>query len=60
MFEKDLSGRETKSFATKADDIGELPLEVCETISGTSGFILKDSYHWTVIIFTIPPWREHW
>lgn len=43
MFEKDLSGRETKSFATKANDIGELPLEVCETIIGTWGFILKDS-----------------
>ena len=45
MFEKDLPGRETKTFATKADDIGELPLEVCETINGTWGFNLKDDKH---------------
>ena len=45
MFEKDLPGRNTKSFATKADDIGELPLEVCETINGTWGFNLKDDKH---------------
>lgn len=45
MFEKDLPGRDTKSFATKADDIGKLPLEVCETINGTWGFNLKDNKH---------------
>ena len=45
MFEKDLPGRETKTFATKVDDIGELPLEVCETINGTWGFNLKDDKH---------------
>ena len=45
FIEKDLPGRETKTFATKADDIGELPLEVCETINGTWGFNLKDDKH---------------
>ncbi|MDB4175775.1 alpha-L-fucosidase [Flavobacteriaceae bacterium] len=42
MFEKDLPGRNTKSFATKAENIGQLPLEVCETINGFWGFNLKD------------------
>ena len=45
MFEKDLPGRSTKSFATSADDIGNLPLEVCETINGSWGFNLKDRKH---------------
>ena len=45
MFEKDLPGRGTKSFATSADDIGNLPLEVCETINGSWGFNLKDRKH---------------
>ena len=45
MFEKDLPGRSTKSFATKAEDIGNLPLEVCETINGSWGFNLKDRKH---------------
>ena len=45
MFEKDLPGRSTKSFATDADDIGNLPLEVCETINGSWGFNLKDRKH---------------
>ena len=45
MFEKDLPGRSTKSFATSADDIGTLPLEVCETINGSWGFNLKDRKH---------------
>ena len=45
MFEKDLPGRSTKSFATKAEDIGNLPLEVCETINGSWGFNLKDRRH---------------
>ena len=42
MFEKDLPGKNTKSFATKAENIGQLPLEVCETINGSWGFNLKD------------------
>jgi len=45
MFEKDLPGKSTKSFATSADDIGNLPLEVCETINGSWGFNLKDRKH---------------
>ena len=45
MFEKDFPGRSTKSFATKAEDIGNLPLEVCETINGSWGFNLKDRKH---------------
>ena len=45
MFEKDLPGRSTKSFATKSEDIGNLPLEVCETIKGSWGFNLKDRKH---------------
>jgi|TARA_B100001758_G_C18408322_1_gene613764 alpha-L-fucosidase len=45
MFEKDLPGRSTKSFATKSEDIGNLPLEVCETINGSWGFNLKDRKH---------------
>ena len=45
MFEKDLPGRSTKSFATSENDIGNLPLEVCETINGSWGFNLKDRKH---------------
>ena len=45
MFEKDLPGRRTKSFATSENDIGNLPLEVCETINGSWGFNLKDRKH---------------
>ena len=45
MFEKDLPGKNTKSFATKAEDVGNLPLEVCETINGSWGFNLKDKRH---------------
>ena len=45
MFEKDLPGKGTKDFATSADDIGNLPLEVCETINGSWGFNLKDRKH---------------
>ena len=44
MFEKDLPGRETKTLRQKLM-IGELPLEVCETINGTWGFNLKDDKH---------------
>jgi|TARA_B110000444_G_scaffold260702_1_gene308791 alpha-L-fucosidase len=42
MFEKDLPGKKTKNFATSKEDIGNLPLEVCETINGSWGFNLKD------------------
>ena len=45
MFEKDLPGKGTKDFATSSDDIGNLPLEVCETINGSWGFNLKDRQH---------------
>ena len=45
MFEKDLPGKRTKSFATSENDIGNLPLEVCETINGSWGFNLKDRKH---------------
>ena len=45
MFEKDLPGKSTMSFATSAEDIGNLPLEVCETINGSWGFNLKDRRH---------------
>ena len=47
MFEKDLPGRTTKGFATAAEDIGNLPLEVCETINGSWGFNLQDRRHKT-------------
>ena len=45
MFEKDLPGKGTKDFATSADDIGNLPLEVCETINNSWGFNLQDNSH---------------
>ena len=45
MFEKDLPGKGTKNFATSTDAIGNLPLEVCETINGSWGFNLKDRKH---------------
>jgi len=45
MFEKDLPGKGTKDFATSESDIGNLPLEVCETINGSWGFNLKDRKH---------------
>lgn len=45
MFEKDLPGKSTQNFASDADDIGELPKEVCETINGSWGFNLKDRKH---------------
>jgi len=45
MFEKDLPGKGTKDFATSSDAIGNLPLEVCETINGSWGFNLKDRKH---------------
>ena len=45
MFEKDLPGKGTKNFATSSNAIGNLPLEVCETINGSWGFNLKDRKH---------------
>ena len=37
MFEKDLPGKNTTGWGTAADQIGEVPLEVCETINGSWG-----------------------
>ena len=45
MFEKDLPGKTTQGFASKKEDIGTLPKEVCETINGSWGFNLKDNKH---------------
>ncbi|MCX2718896.1 alpha-L-fucosidase [Lentiprolixibacter aurantiacus] len=45
MFEKDLPGRNTTGWGTRASDIGQLPLEVCETINGSWGFNLQDRKH---------------
>ena len=45
MFEKDLPGKNTTGFGTPEDQIGILPLEVCETINGSWGFNLRDRKH---------------
>ena len=45
MFEKDLPGQNTTGWGTSASDIGQLPLEVCETINGSWGFNLQDDKH---------------
>ena len=45
MFEKDLPGKNTTGWGTSASDIGQLPLEVCETINGSWGFNLQDRKH---------------
>lgn len=45
MFEKDLPGGNTTGWGTPEDQIGNLPLEVCETINGSWGFNLKDRKH---------------
>lgn len=45
MFEKDLPGKNTTGWGTSASDIGQLPLEVCETINGSWGFNLQDRRH---------------
>ena len=45
MFEKDLPGSNTTGWGTSPDDIGDLPLEVCETINGSWGFNLQDRKH---------------
>ncbi|PWH10762.1 alpha-L-fucosidase [Bacteroidetes bacterium SCGC AAA795-G10] len=45
MFEKDLPGENTTGYGTPEDQIGSLPLEVCETINGSWGFNLQDRKH---------------
>jgi alpha-L-fucosidase len=45
MFEKDLPGKNTTGWGTAADQIGQVPLEVCETINGSWGFNLQDRKH---------------
>lgn len=47
MFEKDLPGNNTTGWGTPADQIGTVPLEVCETINGSWGFNLQDRKHKT-------------
>ena len=41
MFEKDLPGGRTAGF-NKDSEIGDLPLETCETMNGSWGFNLTD------------------
>ena len=45
MFEKDLPGNNSTGWGTPADQIGSVPLEVCETINGSWGFNLQDRKH---------------
>ncbi len=45
MFERDLPGQNTTGWGTDASNVGELPMEVCETINGSWGFNLKDNKH---------------
>ena len=45
MFEKDLPGKNTTGWGTPENQIGKLPLEVCETINGSWGFNLQDRKH---------------
>ncbi|MDA0773503.1 MAG: alpha-L-fucosidase [Bacteroidetes bacterium] len=45
MFEKDLPGQNTTGWGTPEDQIGSVPLEVCETINGSWGFNLQDRRH---------------
>lgn len=42
MFEKDLPGHKTSGFNTESE-IGNLPLETCETINNSWGFNLQDN-----------------
>ena len=46
MFEKDLPGKNTSGFG--GADIGNLPLETCETINHSWGFDLQDGKHKSV------------
>ena len=45
MFERDLPGHNTTGWATDAEDVGDLPFEMCETINGSWGFALQDRKH---------------
>jgi alpha-L-fucosidase len=47
MFEKDLPGKNTTGWGTALDQVGSVPLEVCETINGSWGFNLQDRKHKT-------------
>ena len=42
MFEKDLPGHNTTGFGSSAEEVGNLPLETCETINRSWGFNLQD------------------
>jgi alpha-L-fucosidase len=44
MFEKDLPGHNTTGFSGESE-IGQLPLEMCDTINGAWGFNLQDRRH---------------
>jgi alpha-L-fucosidase len=44
MFEKDLPGKNTAGFNDQSE-IGALPLEMCDTISGAWGFNLQDRHY---------------
>jgi alpha-L-fucosidase len=44
MFEKDLPGHNSSGFSAEAE-IGQLPLEMCDTINGAWGFNLQDRRH---------------
>ena len=44
MFEKDLPGKNTAGFS-EGSQIGNLPLETCETINHSWGFNLQDDHH---------------
>lgn len=48
MFEKDLPGENTTGFGSSPEDIGQLPLETCETINGSWGFNIIDNNHKSV------------
>ncbi|NJB72665.1 alpha-L-fucosidase [Saonia flava] len=45
MFEKDLPGHNTTGWGTSASDVGQLPMEVCETINNSWGFNIQDRKH---------------
>ncbi len=45
MFERDLPGKNTMGWGTKAENVGSLPFEMCQTINGSWGFNLQDDKH---------------
>ncbi len=47
MFERDLPGKNTMGWGTKAENVGTLPYEMCQTINGSWGFDLQDDKHKT-------------